>query len=224
MPITVEAYAQYLTVPVAQMRGTDYDGQVFVHALKGHPFTNYATIRAPDGTWTTIDPQHPEVATEIFVAWAYARIRQRHYAERICLVPVPNKSALISTADQPFPTLVLAESLWAAFSRGVTMHPVLRWRRALQTAQSGGSRGPWALYPELVFVPPPHGTPTRVVLVDDVCTEGGHLQACAARLSENGYVADYGVCGGRTLHDQQADPFSLPAFTLEDYVPGSIAP
>jgi 2-polyprenyl-3-methyl-5-hydroxy-6-metoxy-1,4-benzoquinol methylase len=55
-------------------------------------------------------------------------------------------------------------------------------------------------------------------------TDGGHLQACAARLKENGYVADYGVCGGKTVHEQQAAPFSLSAFAFDDYVPGSLTP
>ena len=59
------------------------------------------------------------------------------------------------------------------------------------------------------------------MLVDDVCTSGGHLQACAAKLTAAGYVADYAVCGAKTFDEQQDDPFSLPPITLEDFVPGS---
>src|ERR1700733_7117862 len=95
MPITVEAHVQYLTAPVPQMRSIDFDATLFVHALKGRPFTNYARVRAPDGTWKLIDAKHPEVASEIFIAWAVKRIMQRHGGGApICLVPVPNKSAL----------------------------------------------------------------------------------------------------------------------------------
>ncbi len=108
----------------------------------------------------------------------------------------------------------------AAFSHGVGVHPMLRWRSKLARAHEGGSRRPWWLYPVLAFVPPPEGTPRRVVLVDDMCTDGGHMQACAAMLSRNGrgYIADYGMCGGRRTA-QLADPFSVPQITFEDFVP-----
>ena len=96
MPITVEAHVQYLTVQVPQMRGVDHDALVFVHALKGRPFTNYAWVRAPDGTWKQINPQRPEVASEIFIDWAVKQILVRTWDGPICLVPVPNKSALAS--------------------------------------------------------------------------------------------------------------------------------
>ncbi len=222
MPITVEAFAQYLTVSVSGMRGTDYDALVFVHALKGRAFSNYADIKAPDGKWKRIDPEHPEVATEIFVTWATLRIlHHRKYLGGICLVPVPNKSALISAIDEPFPTLVLTQKLAARWRQGVTPYPALRWKKTLEKAQSGGPRQAWQLYQELAFVPSSGGLPRRVVLVDDVCTGGGHLQACAAKLRENGYSVDFAVCGAKTMHQQQPDPFSLPAFTLDDYIPGS---
>lgn len=223
MPITVEAYAQYLTAQVAQMRGLDHDGIVFVNALKGRPFTNYATIKMPGGGLRTITPQHPEVASEIFVEWARGRIlaRRQQFGGPICLVPVPNKVALFSAIGQSFPTLVLAEQLMKLFRGNVHVHPALRWGRQLQKAQDGGPRDAWELYPELMFVPPPVGAPTLMVLVDDVCTSGGHLQACAAKLTASGCVVDYAVCGAKTFHDQQPDPFLLPPITLDDYVPGS---
>jgi hypothetical protein len=110
------------------MRGVDFDALVFGHSLKGRPFSNYARVRAPDGTWKTIDPQHPEVASEIFIAWAVKRIVARQFAAPICLVPVPNKSALASASGQSFPTLVLAERLAKRFKPGqVHVQPALWW-------------------------------------------------------------------------------------------------
>ena len=91
MPITVEVFAQYLTVRVPRPRESDYRGQVFIHALKGHQFKNYAKIRARDGTWKRVDAQHPEVASEIFVEWGSERILQQDFQTSILLVPVPNK-------------------------------------------------------------------------------------------------------------------------------------
>jgi hypothetical protein len=222
MPITVEAHVQYLTAPVEHMRRVDYDGLAFVSALKGRPRPNqWATVRAPDGSWRRIDQQHPEVASEIFAAWAKRQILQRQFQTPICLVPVPNKAALISAVDQPFATLTLAEQVAKQFKRGVRVHAALRWRSELQRAGDGGPRQAWELYPEMAFVAPPSGTSKQVVLVDDVCTSGGHLQACAARLKTNGYIADYAVCGAKTFHEQQPDPFSVFSIQLDDYVPGS---
>ena len=222
MPITVEAHVQYLTVQVPQMRRVDFDALVFVHALKGRAFTNYARVFAPDGTWKQIDPEHPEVAGEIFIDWAVKRIVARRWDGPICLVPVPNKSAIASASGQSFPTLVLAEQLAKRFKPGgVHVEPKLRWRRDLQKAQDGGPRQAWELCPELVLMPVPPGTSRRIVLVDDVCTSGGHLQACAAKLTAAGCVADYAVCGAKTFHDQQVEPFSIHTITLPDHVPGS---
>ena len=137
-------------------------------------------------------------------------------------MPVPNKSAVVSAWGQSFPTLVLAEQLAKRFKPGgVHVQPALRWRRDLQKAHDGGTRQAWELYPELVLLPVPAGTPGRIVLVDDVCTGGGHLQACAAKLTVAGCVTDYAVCGAKTFYEQQPDPFSLFSITLDDFVPGS---
>jgi hypothetical protein len=62
-----------------------------------------------------------------------------------------------------------------------------------------------------------------VVLIDDVCTVGGHLQACAAVLRRKGYIAGYAVCGGRTMHEQQPNPFSIGSITLLDFYPEASA-
>ncbi len=101
----------------------------------------------------------------------------------------------------------------------MTAIPLLRWRKPLMKAQDGGARSAWLLYPELVFHgPAPTGT-KAFVLIDDVCTGGGHIQACAAKLRDQGLVSTLAVCGGRTFHEQQPDPFSLLPAIYDDYKP-----
>lgn len=60
---------------------------------------------------------------------------------------------------------------------------------------------------------------TRVVLVDDVLTSGGHFQACSAKLKVGGAQVLIGICGRRTVHDQDRRPFDIFEEQVEDYEP-----
>ena len=57
------------------------------------------------------------------------------------------------------------------------------------------------------------------MLVDDVLTSGGHFRACAAKLKNGGAEVLIGLCGGRTLYDQEKRPFDMVEELLEDYEP-----
>jgi orotate phosphoribosyltransferase len=57
------------------------------------------------------------------------------------------------------------------------------------------------------------------VLVDDVVTSGGHLRACAAKLTVDGAGVPLAVCAGRTLYDQEKDAFEIVEESLKDYEP-----
>lgn len=74
------------------------------------------------------------------------------------------------------------------------------------------------LYPSVKLIGKPDPE-VRHVLVDDVFTTGGHVQAIAAALcGEKGKVTLV-VTAGRTVHEQLADPFSPPDIECEEFDP-----
>ncbi|MGA9883516.1 MAG: hypothetical protein WBQ34_07345 [Candidatus Acidiferrales bacterium] len=75
-----------------------------------------------------------------------------------------------------------------------------------------------ARYKNLAFKGKPNER-VCAILVDDVMTGGGHLQACAAKLREAGAVVPRAFCGGRTTHEQDHRAFELVEETLQDFEP-----
>jgi hypothetical protein len=59
----------------------------------------------------------------------------------------------------------------------------------------------------------------KVLLVDDVTTSGGHLQACAAKLESEGLAVDLVVCAGKTIYDQDNPAFHTYEYKLDTYEP-----
>jgi len=59
----------------------------------------------------------------------------------------------------------------------------------------------------------------RIVLVDDVVASGGHLRACAARMSAAGYRVELGIVAGRADQIQVVKPFSVRVEEVADFRP-----
>ena len=93
----------------------------------------------------------------------------------------------------------------------------LRWAKAMIPTHQEGTRDPQELYNNLVVTGlPPKGT---IVLVDDVYTMGGHLQAAVARLAEKKLKCGFAMCAGRTVLESEHDPFAILRQIVEDFTP-----
>jgi hypothetical protein len=134
------------------------------------------------------------------------------------LVPVPS-SGLAVGLDVVSRTVALAEAIRVTVdSPDVTVLDAIRWDVPLAPAHEGGPRFADEVYPH-VRVVAALAELTRIVLVDDVKTSGGHFQAVAAGLREERGDIVYAVGGGRTVYEPPADSWAVITEVLPDYDP-----
>ncbi|MGQ0614395.1 MAG: hypothetical protein ACT4PV_11715 [Planctomycetaceae bacterium] len=225
MPVTVECFAAYLTITPEsdewigdeEWRGAGYDAKKFVDAVKGKPVNGYATIPY-GGKLHRVDQSRRRVAVDLFGRWAAEQRAPALAREPCMLVPVPSSNSTV-TAPARGAAVVLAEAVAKHAGSGAEVRDCLRWTREVPPAHEGGPRRAAILYPHLACAESVRGR--KCVLLDDVLTSGGHLQACAARLRQEGAVVDLALCAGRTwrYYPLAANPFELEAERLDDYVP-----
>lgn len=78
----------------------------------------------------------------------------------------------------------------------------------------GGTRNPEVLLKNLAVTGRVRGA--TVVLVDDVLTSGGHLQACSALLRQHGAEVEMAFCAGRADDTQPDDLFAIRVEEIPD--------
>lgn len=219
MPLGVRSFMQYLTAQVEQMRDEDFIAQQVTKAVKGRPpGGRQRSLRLGEETYH-FGPSNPEGAVEIFVQWAALIVQgcKEHHDEAIVLVPVPNSSAIEGAADD-FRTFELARRIAAAAGGKIVAQDELRWTEPMHPASQGGERAVHELYPKLAATLQADPKLDRM-LIDDVLTSGGHLQAAAARLRKNGLKVCGGIVCGRTCRQQLEMPYQVPPEELDDYDP-----
>jgi hypothetical protein len=192
-------------------RRSDHDAYKFVQALKGRPIKGTAWIGLARGRKIRLTAQNLEVAFRVFGEWGAEQIRQTgvHCGS---LVPVPSSTSTRLGLDAKGRRL--AEAI-AARAPSFAYVDALFWRRAFPKAAEGGPRGRATLLANLVAAA---RIPSRpVILVDDVMTTGGHLQACADRLRSRGHRVVLAICAARTVHAHAEAPggmFAIPPITI----------
>jgi hypothetical protein len=222
MPLAVECFAAYLTITPGsgewlgddKWRDEDFSAKKFVDAVKSRHVNRYAMIPF-GGRRHRLEQSNRPLAFDLFGRWAADRLRA-HSAVACALVPVPSSISTIDAAVRGA-ALVLAEAVKK--HAGAKVLDCLRWDQEMPPAREGGPRHPALLYPHLARIADLKDR--SCVLIDDVMTTGGHLQASAARLREGGATAVLALCAGRTWHayPPAPDPFKIEAEELEDYVP-----
>jgi adenine/guanine phosphoribosyltransferase-like PRPP-binding protein len=90
----------------------------------------------------------------------------------------------------------------------------LWWKQFMQSSRRGGSRDPDYLRGNLVIGPTNHPK-LPVVIVDDVCTSGGHLRATEATLRGSGSPVLFAACAGRTSEFEPDEAFKIEWTTYD---------
>jgi|GEM_PF-3505788 len=213
MPLTVFTFASYPGTSIVLPPGDPlWESKHALLALKGEP----KWFRLPDGRMVA-PADAPEIAIEWFsskIASIWEKVLQR---DRYHLVPVPDSKATPGVQDCR--TAMLARAIAAKVGPGAVVADVLRWSEPMKSAsKGGGTRAAQELYKKLVLLP--HGVPNEAccVIVDDVITSGGHVQAAAARLRASGWTCEAVFCAGETVEDRRA-PFGIWSRRLGEYDP-----
>lgn len=213
MPLKVVSFAAFLTR--GDPAGKDFDAIKFVSAVKGKSLRGYATVPVR-GKNRRLEDENRGDAKNWFAQRAadYLRAARRH---KVLLVPVPN-SKCVSALPAPT-THVLASAIRKEIGDPALVCDLLRWKKEQPSAhKERGSRDPEALHERLMKLPAAKLLKDiEHVLVDDVMTSGGHLQACRAFLHDLGLRCDLAIVCGRTVHDPRADPFALVEEDVPDW-------
>jgi hypothetical protein len=204
MSIKVVAFCGYFMNQELESRQEDWYSFKWVQALKDKAINGYAKVPVRGQSLRLADTNRAD-ATKWFGYFAFDYLNAKGYVEKpVWLVPVPNKDCLLNAPVVPR-TLRLAEAIRTNLNNGSVILDCLRWTVALKSAKDGGPRDPRLLYPYLALIEAKVSgidTGRPVLLVDDVFTTSGHLQASAARLATKKLEVVMAVCGGKTVHDQ----------------------
>lgn len=216
MPLTVVSFATYLTSIETQWRDGDYGAHKFVKAVKGKPFKSAARIPVV-GTLRYLDMSTANNSLGWFAEMANAYLWEKQTPGPLVLVPLPNSPCALNTNIIPrtfFQAQALAQRL-----NSTTVLDCLRWKVAKESASGGGgTRHPQELYDNLALTAPvPQGT--QLIIIDDVRTTGGHLKAARAMLLEQNGYCELAICAGRTVRNQNEEPFSRLEEEIDDWWP-----
>ncbi len=212
----VVCFCTYLTDIVSAWRPDDHNAHDFIFAIKGRDFKGYALIPF-GGQPQRIDNSNRDRVVEWFGAMAAEYLRTTETEGPISLVPIPGSKCDRQSLGTPR-TAALANAISGAFGPGARVCDMLRWKAALASAnEQGGSRDPKFLLANLVRTGPvPSG---RLILVDDVLTSGGHLQAAEALIHAAGHQVEVALCAGRADAVQPANPFAIRVEEIAEYRP-----
>jgi len=212
MALSVISFTTYLTR--GPWNDDDHHALKFVKAVKGKNFGGWAVVPVL-GRNKELRAANADDAIDWFAELAAAEIVRLRLPGPAILLPLPNSSSTVKNGKVPR-TKLLAERI-AAKLKNTKVWDGLRWTKEMTPTHQGGTRDPQKLYDNLVVTSnPPKGT---LILIDDVFTKGGHLQAAVARLTEKKAECELAICAGRTVLESQEQPFLVHREELEDFTP-----
>lgn len=193
----------YLTDVEAEWRDQDHTASKMVKALKGDVINGYFEIPIA-GKVTRFDQNnvHNFVAR---IPPALAKHIMRHCDGPATIVPIPN-SHIVSPSTQGFKTLDLAKSIAQSSSGKFTVAPALVFKEPQDKARNGGPRHADYLEDAYKVIGNVSGP---IILLDDVCTSGGHMIGAYRRLHGSKSPVILACTFGRTTRTQRDNPIGL---------------
>lgn len=230
MALKVASLCGYLcnvSIPWRKGARGDHDAHDWIQALKGKHFNGYAQVPVC-GTLRRLTDENASDAIHWFGEMAVAYLKARKIGGPFVIIPVPNSFSLVDSSAKPR-TRRLAKAIAEQLADDSVVLDCLRFKQNLGSASSeGGPREAEQIYKNLVvlrdevasfFEEVEDAKDHYVLLVDDVTTSGGHLQACAVRLDKVGLEVDSVICGGKTVYDQARGAFDIREDELDEYEP-----
>jgi hypothetical protein len=193
----------YLTDVSQEWRDEDHSASKMVKALKGDPINGYF-VQKIAGINRTFDQSNIHEFLER-VPRALARAIAPHLDGPATIVPIPN-AHVTDPGAADFRTLALAKSVAAESGGNLKVVPALVFREKQQKSREGGPRSPHHFEQAYRIAAQIRGP---IVLLDDVCTGGGHLIGAHWKLHGSDRNVVLACSFGRSTKAQQTHPIGI---------------
>lgn len=191
-------------------RKEDFSARNLVKAVKCKDFRGYSGVKVGDREFKIEDTPAGQSAALSASALALAgRITAAGY-KSAAVIPVPASNHI--DPSQMFTGRKIAEAI-QKLSPTLVSRPVLYFDEVLEPAAAGGTRSAFQIKRHLRFVVG-QIQEDAVVLIDDVCTTGGHLRGASLFLGELGYHVEDAFVIGRTTWERPESMFKVPGEAL----------
>jgi hypothetical protein len=202
-------------------RRIEHDAHDFVQAVKGRPLHGYTGVPVR-GVRRVVLNTHLDRALEILAVLTCDIAEPPMPLYSPILIPIPNASSTLNS--EPPRTYTQAQFVARQLAAGAEAIDLFRWREAMPSSNSaGGTRDAGELYKALVVRPEARSrlqARRPYILIDDVLTTGGHLQACDAALEHLvGRRAAIALVAGVSDDEHVEDPFAMRTREIGDFVP-----
>ena len=174
----------------------------FVRALKGERIGDRRDVQV-NSIPRSLGDENADDAFEWFAQMAITVLEDELGATGVVLVPIPDSASALEVAKCR--TCWLADAVRDRCPAQV--QDVLRWNEPKRRAHDGGPRRASELLALLRLKRPPADLNRPFVLIDDLTTGGGHIQACAALLRSTGANVVLAVCAAQSDSVPRHDPY-----------------
>lgn len=199
----------YLTDADVKWRKEDYRASKMVKAVKGDPINGYFHSQV-GGKWRKYDQSNVHEFVDR-IPRALASNILRYHDGPATIVPIPN-SHVISSTTPGFRTLDLANKIAENSGGRFKVAPALVFDKVQKKSREGGPREASHFEKAYRVVEAVDGP---IILLDDVCTGGGHLIAAQRRLHSEKTPVVLACTFGRSTKQQLTNPVSLLAEELD---------